>query len=80
MRTSRDRYSNGVDKISSTKEQVAKMQKELTDLQPVLKKTQIEVDEMMVQITADKADADVVKVQVEAQNDAAEKKSRVHSH
>ena len=71
----RDRLSNGVDKLTSTGSQVADMQKQLTALQPVLAKTQIEVDAMMVQITKDKADADIIKGKVEIQATAANKKA-----
>ena len=63
----KNRYSNGVDKISSTKVQVAAMQKQLTDLQPVLAKTQQEVDDMMVVITKDREAAGETKVIVEEQ-------------
>jgi dynein heavy chain len=68
------RYSIGVDKISTTKVQVAAMQKQLTDLQPVLAKTQTEVDEMMVVISADRESAGKTKVIVEAQAAAAGEK------
>ena len=47
----RDRLSNGVDKLTTTGAQVADMQQQLRALQPVLEKTQVEVDAMMVQIT-----------------------------
>ena len=70
----RNRYTIGVDKISSTKVQVAAMQQQLTDLQPVLAKTQLEVDEMMVVISKDREAAGETKVIVEAQAAAAEKK------
>lgn len=43
------------------------MQKELTDLQPVLVVTAKEVEDMMVTITADKASADATKQQVAVQ-------------
>ena len=72
----RDRLGNGVEKISSTKVQVAAMQEQLTALQPVLKKTQGEVDEMMVQISADKEAAGKTRVTVEAQAETAEKKEK----
>ena len=74
--TQRDRLSNGVDKIASTKLQVNTMQEQLTALQPVLFKTQGEVDVMMVQISADKEAAGKTKVVVSAQAEAAEKKEK----
>ena len=70
----RNRYTIGVDKISSTKVQVAAMQQQLTNLQPVLAKTQLEVDEMMVVISKDREAAGETKIVVEAQAEAAEKK------
>ena len=47
--------------------QVEEMQRELTDLQPVLARTAVEVEEMMVVITNDKKEADETKKQVEQQ-------------
>ena len=75
MEHQRDRLSNGVDKLTSTGSQVAGMQKQLTALQPVLAKTQIEVEEMMVQITADKADAAIIKEKVSKEEAAANEKA-----
>ena len=43
------------------------MQRELTDLQPVLARTATEVEEMMVIITNDKREADETKRLVEQQ-------------
>jgi len=43
------------------------MQRELTDLQPVLARTAVEVEQMMVVITNDKKEADETKKQVEQQ-------------
>jgi dynein heavy chain, axonemal len=60
----RSRYSNGCEKLSSTKKQVNTMQEELTALQPVLTKTQKEVDELMVVITKDRAEAAETKTAV----------------
>ena len=75
LATARSRYQNGCDKLASTKLQVDGMQKELTALQPVLKKTQGEVDEMMVQITKDKGEAAVTKGEVEIEEEKAQKKA-----
>ena len=72
----RDRLANGVDKLTSTGSQVAGMQKELTALQPVLAKTQVEVEEMMVTITADKADAAVIKEAVQKEEESANVKAK----
>lgn len=51
------------------------MQKELKDLQPVLEKTAVEVEEMMVQIDADKAAAAETKAAVQQQEMAANEKA-----
>ena len=51
------------------------MQKELKDLQPVLEKTAVEVEEMMVQIDADKAAAAETKASVQKQEAAANEKA-----
>jgi dynein heavy chain, axonemal len=51
------------------------MQKELKDLQPVLARTAVEVEEMMVQIDSDKAAAAETKVAVEQQEAAANEKA-----
>ena len=57
----RDRLQTGLDKLGSTAKEVAIMQKELTDLQPVLAQTAKEVEDMMVIITRDKKEADETK-------------------
>jgi len=75
VNTLRSRLQVGVDKITSTKAQVAVMQAELTELQPVLTKTQKEVDEMMIVITKDKAAAAETKVIVEKEESAANEKA-----
>ena len=72
--TKRDRLQAGLDKLSSTKEVVATLQKEIEALAPVLVVKSKEVSEMMVVITADKADAEVTKAACEVQEaDANEK-------
>ena len=74
VNTKRDRLQVGLDKLSSTKEVVATLQKEIEALEPVLVVKSKEVSEMMVVITADKADAEVTKAACEVQEaDANEK-------
>ena len=51
------------------------MQEELTALQPVLTKTQKEVDELMVVITKDRAEAAETKTAVTAEEEKAKKKA-----
>ena len=48
------RFQSGLDKLASAEEQVAVMEKELTELQPVLEKTSKEVAELMIVIQRDK--------------------------
>ncbi|KAH9163072.1 hypothetical protein LEN26_000647, partial [Aphanomyces euteiches] len=76
VNTMKFRLQNGVDKLSETKVIVATMQNDLVELQPVLAATQIEVEQMMVQITKDRADADVTKAIVEKEEANASVKAR----
>ncbi|OQR83181.1 sporangia induced dynein heavy chain [Achlya hypogyna] len=76
VNTMKSRLQNGVDKLSETKVLVATMQDELVALQPVLAATQIEVEQMMVQITNDRAEADVTKAVVEKEEESASTKAR----
>ncbi|GLE01654.1 hypothetical protein PINS_up010488 [Pythium insidiosum] len=71
----RSRLQNGVDKIIATKEQVAGMQEQLVALKPQLERTQIDVENMMKQITLDKRDADETKAVVEKEEQVANKKA-----
>ena len=66
------RFQSGLDKLASAEEQVAVMEKELTDLQPILEKTSVEVAEMMVVIQRDKKVAEETKEVVDKQAEAAE--------
>ncbi|KAK1936683.1 Dynein heavy chain 1 [Phytophthora citrophthora] len=75
VQSKRSRLQNGVDKIIATKEQVAGMQEQLVALKPQLEKTQIEVEDMMKQITLDKKDADETKAVVEKEEQIANKKA-----
>lgn len=71
----RGRLAVGLDKLASTAVAVEGMQKELKDLQPVLEKTAVEVEDMMVQIDADKAAAAETKAAVQQQEAAANEKA-----
>jgi dynein heavy chain len=71
----RDRLQNGYTKLISCAEVVATMQIELEDMQPVLKKTVIEVEELMVVIAKDKEDAAVTKISVERDEASANEKA-----
>ena len=73
--TARRRLSVGLDKISSTEVDVEKMKIDLVELQPVLVKTTAEVEELMVKIEKDKADAAEKKAVVEVEEAAASAKA-----
>jgi dynein heavy chain len=73
--TLRDRLKIGVDKLLSTEKAVNELQETLTEMKPKLAQTQIEVDEMIVQITADKAVAAETKAVVEVEEASASKKA-----
>ena len=75
IETMRERLQIGLDKLESTAEQVGVMEKELVELQPVLEKTSVEVEEMIQVITADTAVADETKIKVLAQEKAANEKA-----
>jgi dynein heavy chain len=62
----KSRLQNGLEKLITTKEQVATMQKQLVELGPQLENTSAEVEAMMISITKDKAVAAETKVEVEA--------------
>eukprot|EP01083_Nonionella_stella_P228414 809525_1 len=53
----RDKLANGVAKLESAGKDVAELQIKLTDMQPILKKTQKEVEDMMIVIEKDKEQA-----------------------
>jgi len=74
VNTKRERLQAGLDKLASTKAVVATLQKEIELLAPVLVVKSKEVEEMMVVITKDKADAEVIKAACEIEEaDANEK-------
>ena len=62
--TMKSRYDTGISKLVSTSEQVKVMQKELEDLQPVLKRTAAENAELMKVIVVRKQEASVVQQNV----------------
>jgi dynein heavy chain, axonemal len=75
VNTKRERLQVGLDKLSSTKEVVSTLQKEIEALAPVLVKKSKEVSEMMVIITKDKADAEVIKAKCEVEEASANEKA-----
>ena len=75
MATKKDRLQAGLDKLSSTEEVVATLQKEIEALAPVLVVKSKEVSEMMVVITKDKADAEVIKASCELEEANANEKA-----
>jgi dynein heavy chain len=73
--TMKDRLQIGLDKLISTADQVAVLKVQLIDLEPVLIKTQGEVDEMIVQIGIDKEAANITKEAVSVEEASATAKA-----
>ena len=70
-----NRYEVGLDKLLTTAEQVATMEKELVALQPVLVVKTKEVNELMAQIKIDTKEADAQKATVAADEAVASKQA-----
>jgi len=71
----RDRLQGGLEKILGASEQVADLQVQLTEMEPVLIKTQAEVEAMIVQIEKDKAGAAETQTVVEKEEAQAQEKA-----
>ena len=71
----RDKLANGVAKLESAGKDVAELQIKLREMQPILKKTQKEVEEMMIVISADKEQAAKDEAVVSAQEKEASGKA-----
>jgi len=71
----RDKLSNGVAKLESAGQDVAALQTKLRDMQPVLQKTQTEVEQMMITIATDKEQAAKEEAVVSAQEQEASAKA-----
>ena len=71
IETQRERLQIGLDKLATTAQQVGVMEKDLVEMQPELEKTSIEVEQMIVDITADTKIADETKIEVQAQEKSA---------
>ena len=71
----RQRFVVGLEKLADATVQVEKLQEDIVKLQPVLVKTSAEVDEMMVNISADREEADKTKAIVETQEAEANAKA-----
>ena len=69
------RYRIGLDKLAQTEEVVAKLEAELTEMQPVLAKAAEDTEVLLIQVTADQKDADaqaaIVEVDVAEANKVA---------
>ena len=50
VKKEKDRYQNGLEQLAAAEESVGGMQKELTDLQPVLRQSQKDTDALMSEI------------------------------
>ncbi|GIQ83153.1 dynein heavy chain, partial [Kipferlia bialata] len=59
-----DTFANGLEKLTSTRAQVADMQVELNDLQPVLEQSAVQTDQLMVRLKVDSKEANIVRVTV----------------
>ena len=75
VKTMRNRYVIGLDKLNSTADQVKTMETELIALQPVLVNKTAEVNELMAQIKIDSAEAEKVKAVVSVDEEAASKQA-----
>ncbi|CAN0221029.1 unnamed protein product [Ectocarpus sp. 6 AP-2014] len=73
--TLKNRLQVGLDKIISTQEQVGGLQEQLTAMEPVLIKTQAEVEVMIVTIMQDKEEAGKTQKTVEGQEAVAQEKA-----
>ncbi|TPX60044.1 hypothetical protein PhCBS80983_g02063 [Powellomyces hirtus] len=71
----RDRYVNGLEKLSFAQGAVSKMQIDLGELQPQLVVTQKETDVIMVQIEKESVEVAAVKTVVKADEEVATKKA-----
>eukprot|EP01052_Picozoa_sp_SAG31_P011054 SAG31_NODE_617_length_13514_cov_13.659858_2_plen_4275_part_00 len=75
VKTVRNRYVVGLDKLNSTADQVKTMETELIALQPVLVNKTTEVNELMEKIKVDSAEAGKVKAVVSVEEAAASKQA-----
>ena len=69
------RYAGGLQKLQFAAESVAKMQHDLTELQPQLIKTSEETAEMLIKIEKDSKDVEATKITVSADEAVASKKA-----
>ena len=70
------RYENGVDKIVTTENSVASMQKELEEMRPVLVKTTQETEDMMSIVQHETVDAQKIRKVVAAEEGVAQEKAK----
>jgi dynein heavy chain len=73
--TQRNRTKTGLDKLLSTSEEVAKLQLELEEMQPLLEQAQIETDQTMEQIQKDTVVAEETKTVVQKEEKEANVKA-----
>ena len=74
--TIKDRLTVGLNKMALAEGDVAGLQAKITEMQPILARTQKEVNEMIIQIEKDKADAAITKAVVEKEEEVANEKAR----
>ena len=69
--TIKERYVIGIEKLELSEKQVSIMQKELTDLQPIMIKTSDETEYLINEIEREAAEVDTIKQIVEADTEQA---------
>ncbi|CAF1022140.1 unnamed protein product [Brachionus calyciflorus] len=70
VQTRRDRYVIGLDKLEQAEKQVNLIQKELTELQPVMLAKKSETDELIKVIEKEALEVDVIKKNVQADKES----------
>ncbi|XP_065194434.1 dynein axonemal heavy chain 1-like [Sycon ciliatum] len=71
----RNRTKIGLDKLLSTAKEVAKLQEDLEEMQPMLKKAQVETEETIVQINRDTLVANETRARVKQEEEQALQKA-----
>ena len=75
IKTNRDRYNTGLQKLAETNVLVETMQVELAELEPILKQKSKDTDTLMEKLTVDQEEADKVRERVEADEKVAKEKA-----
>ena len=70
------RFVVGLEKLEDATVQVNALKEKIIEMQPILERTSVEVEQMMVSITADREEADKVRSVVEVQKKEADIKAK----